>query len=133
MISADLAARIWPGQDPIGKRLKIGGVASRDPWRTIVGIAAPTRYRELAVHRPTLYLPAEQFVSAADILAVRTMSPGLGLVGVMRDAIGAVDPSIRVLGVKPFTTLQSARAGKQQQVPIWVLDDEVLGAPWLLP
>src|SRR6185503_20132431 len=49
IVSADVAARLWPGQDPIGKRLRSGGAASREPWRTVVGVVNPIRYRELAV------------------------------------------------------------------------------------
>jgi hypothetical protein len=62
IVSEDVAARTWPSEDPIGKRMRMGGPDSDDPWRTIVGVAAPTRYRELARSRPTLYLPAAQFI-----------------------------------------------------------------------
>ena len=51
VVSEDVAARTWPGEDPIGKRLKMGGFTSAEPWnkwRTVVGVARPTRYRELA-------------------------------------------------------------------------------------
>ena len=63
IVSEDVAARTWPGDDPIGKRLKMGGPDSEDPWRTVVGVAEPTRYRELAKARSTLYLPAKQFLN----------------------------------------------------------------------
>ena len=39
--------RTWPGEDPIGKRIKMGGPDSRYRWLTIVGVAGSTRYREL--------------------------------------------------------------------------------------
>ena len=58
VISEDLAARAWPGQNPIGKRLKMGSPGSRNPWYTVVGVAGSTRYRDLVSPRPTLYLPA---------------------------------------------------------------------------
>jgi putative ABC transport system permease protein len=32
------AARWWPGQDPIGKRIKLGGASSASPWLTVVGV-----------------------------------------------------------------------------------------------
>jgi hypothetical protein len=57
IVSEDLAARTWPGQDPIGRRVKFGRPDYRDPWRTVVGVVKPTRYRELREPRPTLYLP----------------------------------------------------------------------------
>ena len=48
----------WPGQNPIGKRLKL----TRDmDWTTVVGVAADTRYRELTRSWMTVYFPAPQF------------------------------------------------------------------------
>ena len=60
IVSEDVAARTWPGIDPIGQRLKLGGPDSDEPWRTVVGVAGPTRYRELGKARATLYLPAKR-------------------------------------------------------------------------
>ena len=62
IVSEDVAARLWPGDDPLGKRVKMGGPDSTDGWRTIVGVATVTRYRELITPRSTVYLPAAQFL-----------------------------------------------------------------------
>jgi putative ABC transport system permease protein len=102
IVSAEVAARAWPQQDPIGKRLKMGGVTSRDEWLTIVGVAATTRYRELARPRPTLYLPADQFMVAAGRLAIRTAAGPAFTATVVRDSVRAVDSSVRVLRVAPY-------------------------------
>ena len=58
IVSEDIAARTWPGEDPLGKRLKMGDFSSKDPWRTVVGIVTRTRYRELREERASLYVPA---------------------------------------------------------------------------
>jgi predicted permease len=39
VVSKNLADRYWPGQDPIGKRVKWGLAASPAPWQTVVGVA----------------------------------------------------------------------------------------------
>ena len=66
------------GACPIGQRVKMGGPGSDGPWLTVVGVAGPTRYRELAKARATLYLPAKQFLNTARMLVVRsTASPAL--------------------------------------------------------
>ena len=49
IVSADVAPAAWPGLDPIGRRLKMGLPASRGRWLTVVGITAPTRYRDLPI------------------------------------------------------------------------------------
>jgi putative ABC transport system permease protein len=103
IVSEDVARLTWPGEDPIGKRLKLGGVSSRDPWLTIVGVAAATRYRELSKLRPTLYLPAAQFQMTAEILAVRTTASIDRVARLAREALQQIDPTASVMRVEPFS------------------------------
>ena len=102
IVSDALAAATWPGQDPIGKRLKFGGLDSRNEWLTVVGVAGTTRYRELATPRPTLYVPAEQFMISAGRLAIRTAAAPAFVAGVVGDAVRAIDPAVRVTRVAPY-------------------------------
>jgi putative ABC transport system permease protein len=102
IVTDDMAVRVWPGQDPIGKRLKFGGPDSEDPWRTVVGVARPTRYRELVDPRPTLYVPAEQLFVSARIIVVRTASPRARVAGLLRERVAAVDPDAQVTWVASF-------------------------------
>ena len=102
IVSEDAAARTWPGEDPIGKRIKFGSVESADPWRTVVGVVKPTRYRELIVPRATLYLPAEQFIVAAHMLVLRTSSPLMQVATLVRERVRVVDPDVHVMSVTPF-------------------------------
>jgi predicted permease len=105
IVSEDVAARTWPGEDPIGKRLKLGGFGSDDPWRTVVGVARPTRYRELARPRATLYLPAAQFVQGARLLVLRSSSPLDVVARLAMERVSAVDPELRVTRVASFSEL----------------------------
>ena len=105
VVSEDVAAHTWPGDDPIGKRIKLGRLDAGEPWRTVVGMARPTRYRELVRPRPTLYLPAEQFVAEADMLVLRTASPLALVAGLVREDVLGVDPDVQVRHVAPFTAL----------------------------
>jgi putative ABC transport system permease protein len=107
IVSEDVAARLWPGADPIGRRIKVGGPESSDPWRTVVGVAADVRYRELARPRPTLYLPAAQFVDTAQRLVVRTTSPAGLVAAAIRAQVRAVDPAVHVLRVAGFEAFRA--------------------------
>jgi putative ABC transport system permease protein len=108
IVSEDVAARTWPGEDPIGKRLKMGGLDSRAGWLTVVGVASLTRYRELMTPLPTLYMPAKQFQMAAHLLALRTSAPIDLVASIARDRISAVDPDVRVTRVVPFARMLDA-------------------------
>jgi putative ABC transport system permease protein len=103
IVSEDAASRLWRLQDPIGKRIKMGGVDSSGRWIEVVGVAAPTRYRTVTAHRPTLYLPAAQFQMTATILVARTTARLDVLTSVARARIHAVDPSVQVMAVTPFS------------------------------
>jgi putative ABC transport system permease protein len=108
IVTEDVAASTWPGQDPIGKRVKFGGPTSEDEWRTVVGVVRPTRYRELAQLRPTLYLPAEQFIVAAHMVVLRTSAPIERVAGLVREGVRTIDADVQVMRVAPFRALLAA-------------------------
>jgi predicted permease len=105
IVSDDAASRLWPGQDPIGKRLKMGPATSRAGWLEVVGVAAQTRYRTVTTPRPTLYLPAAQFQMTARLLIVRTAASLDLLSSVATDRIRTVDRDLQVMRVAAFGDL----------------------------
>ncbi len=105
IISADVAARAWPGVDPIGRRLKMGMPESQGQWLTVVGITAPTRYRDLRAERSTLYVPARQMIGAAQQLAVRTSMPTPQTMELVRARVHELDPNVSVMPLRAFTEL----------------------------
>jgi predicted permease len=105
IVSEDIAARAWPGEDAIGKRLKLGGPDSRQPWREVVGVARRTRYRELRDPRATVYLPSAQFMFAPNIIVLRTRSPAGAVAALVRDRVRTVDPAVEVMRIARFAEL----------------------------
>ena len=102
IVSEDVAARTWPGEDPLGKRLKMGAPDGPSEWRTVVGVAASTRYRDLDENRPTLYLPAAQFRETATLLVLQTTETIDRVAALSRDRVETVDPDVTVMRVVPF-------------------------------
>ena len=47
IISETMAHRLWPGEDPVGKRIKPGPPDSPVLWRTIIGVVKDVRQFEL--------------------------------------------------------------------------------------
>jgi hypothetical protein len=93
VVSEGFARMFWPGRDPIGRRLKWGSSSSSNPWLTVVGIAADTRYRELAVIRPTIYVPfAHGIPVSPGYLAIRGAGAAL-VAGAVRSAIANREPA----------------------------------------
>jgi predicted permease len=102
IVSEQVAAAVWPGENPIGKRLKWGGPTSKEAWRIVVGVVAETRYRELTRSRPTMYVPASQFLMTAQHIAVRTSAPLSQVAAVSRDRLQQLEPGAHVMRVIPF-------------------------------
>jgi predicted permease len=108
IVSEDVAARTWPKEDPIGRRLKMGDAKANGPWLTVVGVARPARYRELTARHPIIYVPAEQLIVAAQTLVVRTTAPLNDTAAAIRAAVRAVDPQVHVMSVHPLDELRQA-------------------------
>jgi putative ABC transport system permease protein len=110
VVSEDVARHTWPGQDPIGKRIKLGPPDYPDPWHTVVGIVPETRYAGLLNVRPSLYVPDMQPPSAdgvwvPTILAIRSRSTELDLLPSIRTAIKEIDPDVTVISAATMNEL----------------------------
>jgi predicted permease len=112
IVSEDVASRLWPGQNPLGKRLKMGRVEGSGRWLEVVGIAAATRYRTVTTPRPTLYLPAAQFQMTATMLIVRSAASLELLTSVARERIHGIDPNVMVLSAAPFADYLARPLGR---------------------
>jgi putative ABC transport system permease protein len=106
IVSEDVAARTWPGQDPIGHRLKMGDAASKADWLIVVGVVRPTRYRDLTTQRPVLYVPAEQLIVTAQALAIRTTASLADTAAAVGAAVRTVDPAVEVTSVQSLDSLR---------------------------
>jgi putative ABC transport system permease protein len=98
-----LARRFFPGEDPLGKRIKYGDSGSSAPWMTIVGVVADTRRTGFdAAVRPETYLPHAQNPSRTLELVVRTRSSPDAVVPELRAILRSLDPAIPLHGARPI-------------------------------
>ena len=93
VISEKTAQHYWPGQDPIGKRLKTGATTSHAPWREVIGVVKDVRQNDfIAQPKMQMYFDYRQLKDpAANALVVRTSVEPMSLATSVRDAIWAVD------------------------------------------
>jgi len=101
VVSDNLARRFWPGQDPIGKRIKHGGPSSTDPWWSIIGVVREMKFRGLPNNPtadPDIFLPFARPPSTVNML-VRSASDPAHLAGAVRRAIYELDSTIVISGV----------------------------------
>ena len=92
IVSSGLASRIWPGENPLGKRIRMGD--PNGPWRTVVGVVANIHHRALdASDASQIYLPERQwqFADNSVALVVRTNGDPAPLARAVRAAVQQID------------------------------------------
>ena len=101
LVSESWARRFLPDEDPIGKRIKLGGRDSSRPWLSIVGIAGDVR--DTAVEsdaKPCVYLPYPQLPSSGMSVVVRAGFDPKALIPAIRDEVWAIDKDQPVTDIK---------------------------------
>jgi putative ABC transport system permease protein len=84
--------RFMGGEDPIGKRIKLGDWTSNRPWLAIVGVVQDVRQRSLeAESTPCLYYPYRQRASQEMTLVMRTTVEPTTLLPAVRGAVASLD------------------------------------------
>jgi putative ABC transport system permease protein len=99
LVGETTARTLWPGQDPIGSRVKVGG--PDNPWRAVVGIVGDVRHYALSDPPTTqFYVPQQQTTDSFIVVVART---GEGdpstLAGPIRRAVNAIAPELPVYDV----------------------------------
>jgi putative ABC transport system permease protein len=110
MINQALAARNFPNENPVGKRINLGNEAQGQPvWWEIVGVAADVRSLELReAAAPEFYLSSLQDSFANMSLVVHTSVEPMSVAAGVRNAAAEVDKSAAVSDVKTMDHIVSA-------------------------
>jgi putative ABC transport system permease protein len=114
ILSADMARRFWPDEDPIGRVILYGS-----PYR-VVGVVGDVRNTNLASDaRPTMYFSSTQFINTQMALVIRTKGD-IPVAAVVRKAVSALDPQLAVFNVRSMETLMAANT-TQPRVTAWLV------------
>jgi predicted permease len=113
LVNEELARRYYTGQDPIGRRMKIGGNPQR-PWVTIVGIVKDVRHNGMtAPIKEKFYVPHAQWhvatgnpIRSMSIVA-KTPDDPMALASAVRAEVRALDPNLPLAQVRPMSEIVS--------------------------
>ena len=115
LINEEMARRYWPGQDPLGRRFKIGGGDANRPWITVVGIVADVRHNGITdVVKEKFYVPHRQWhVSLGNsirsmTLVIKTTQDPTALTSAVRHQVRALDPNMPVAEVRTMSEVVGA-------------------------
>jgi predicted permease len=126
IVNHQFGQHFWPGQDPIGKHMRIGTPEMQTPWLTVVGEVADVKLTspDLPANKQ-YYIPVDQAEDDAGSLASPTDLNGNGgfivlrstlppelMENAMRSAVRSIDPLL------PLTQVQTMeQAVSQSEAP----------------
>src|SRR5213595_1390573 len=116
VISEKTAQHFWPGQEPIGKRLKPGSSTSNTPWREVIGIVKDVRQNDfIATPKMQMYFTYRQLKDLApNALVVRTGIEPMRLAASVRDAIWSVDKDQTVADIDTMEHIVAGAVARQR-------------------
>jgi len=115
LVSQALAARIWPGESAIGKRIRMG--AEHRAFRTIIGVTANVRHSGLdATETQQFYVPERQwfFADNQEMLVIRTRGEPAAMAGAVRRAIQQIDPAQPIVKVAAMEQVVAASTAQRR-------------------
>jgi ABC-type antimicrobial peptide transport system permease subunit len=96
-----LARQLWPGQSPLGRRVRAG-----DDSFEVVGVTADGKYATYTEgQRPVLYLPLERRPATSATLHVRARMQPAAALAAIRGELAALDPNMALEQAMPLASL----------------------------
>ena len=101
IVNRAMANRFWPGQNPEGHRIKIGGPDDPEPWMQIVGVADDVKSSALGADaKPELYLAYSQNIARVMHIVVRTAGDPMRIAASVRQQIWSLDKNQPVANIE---------------------------------
>ena len=122
MVNQAFANRYWPGQNPLGKRMKYGAADSDSPWMEVIGVAANTKFeslRQIADTSAVVYGPLLQSQVIMNMnLVVRTQGEPAAMIAAIRDAVQRFDSEVAVYHISTLTERMRESAAEARSYAI---------------
>lgn len=104
IVDATAAERFWPGESPLGKRIRFPWQGA--PWLEVIGVVGGVADENLAQERvATFYVPMAQVPMLEANLVVRSSADPAAVAARVREIVREVDSTVPVSGVAPMERL----------------------------
>jgi len=92
IVNQRVAGLFWPGTDPIGKRVRLGG----GKWRSVIAVASDVRQELMKAAGPEFYVPYAQDPVPSMWMVIRTKADARQFNSVLRGELRALQPGLRI-------------------------------------
>jgi putative ABC transport system permease protein len=117
VINESFARQYFPGEDPLGKRIKPGlsTTEPEEPWREIVGVVRDVKQQTLNEEpSPAYFVPHAQGLITAPHIVVRAAGAIDAIPETVRRVVAAADPEIAVYDVRTLQDRLSTSMATQR-------------------
>jgi predicted permease len=107
MLNQEMATRYWPGEDPIGRRIRppVQDPEADVPWLTVVGVVGSVHHMALAAPaEPEVYMPYADTPFSTAVVAVRTTLDPESVAPLIARAARTIDAEQAVSTVRTLET-----------------------------
>lgn len=119
IVNERMARRLFPGEDPIGRRIRFGSASA--PWVTIVGVAGDVRHSGLEEEpAPELYIWYLQTPPVNPFLVLRASGDAGALSAAVRSTVQAVDRNIAVYDIRTMAQVRADSMAERRFVLLLV-------------
>ncbi len=114
IVSRGLAHRYWPGEDVVGKRLRL---VFDEEWRTVVGVVGDVKWSDLGASAGSaLYVPLGQGPNGSMRVVLRTGGDASAASAAVRSAVALVDGDAPVSDIRTERQLLSASLARPRSL-----------------
>ncbi len=101
IVNRNFAALAWPGEDPLGQRLRLGRLGDDEPWRTVIGVVPDVWMNDFDdLDQDGIYVPLAQLDRRFLSIGIKTHSEPLAATAVLRGHVLELDRDIPLYQVR---------------------------------
>jgi putative ABC transport system permease protein len=114
VITESVASRLWPGEDPLGRRIRT--TVSRDPEKdfTVVGVVSDVASSRAAERWPNIYLHLRQNPPTRVMVLVRSVGDAATVSRSVREALLELEPALPYPAIVPSESLVQGSIQRQK-------------------
>lgn len=119
IVNDEFARKYWPGQDALGKRVRLGDGDTQGPWAEVVGVAKRHVYEWVGESpMPFAYRPIEQVTPRPMTLLMESAGNPAELTAPLRELLRFLDSNMPVYDVRTMNDLYQMRAVREPGIMV---------------
>lgn len=128
LVSRLFADRYFPGEDPIGHRIRRGQASEKQPWMRIIGVVDDVNYLWIKNQAdPAVYVNVAQMPQTETMFLISTNGDPLALAPAIRKTLATIDPAVPLDAMQTYQQYLNEALLGLSYVAAWLIVDAFIG------